>query len=243
MQKPVVAGWNKPTREYYEVPNARQSKPLSRTKIHGVCVLILAVVFGWQGCVMQGSVLYMTLVMYTLVDHYGVDTRAARRISQSRGFPKVLATSTVRGRRDLYDTLLRLNRPSSCTYRTLLLRLIPVCTDHRLALVCPSLRCCSRTFAVSDFSSVEEASMVRLIGCERSASLQSPEYESLDLRAAVVYCRESKLSNLQRKLLGIPVSPEDSNAPLRHRLTQPTQAKPAPQPIKSPLGAPNVSYC
>lgn len=168
MQKPVVAGWNKPTREYYEVPNTRQSKPLSRTKIHGACVLILAVVFGWQGCVMQGSVLYMTLVMYTLVDHYGVDTRAARRVSQSRGFPKVLATSTVRGRRDLYHSLSRLNRPSSCTYGTLLLRLIPVCTDHRLALVCPSLRCCSRTFAVFDFSSVEEASMVRLTGCERS---------------------------------------------------------------------------
>lgn len=47
MQKPVVAGWNKPTREYYDVPNARQSKPLSRIISHGACALILAVVLGW----------------------------------------------------------------------------------------------------------------------------------------------------------------------------------------------------
>ena len=46
---------------------------------------------------------------------------------------------------------------------------------------------------------------------------------------------------MQRKLLGIPVTPENADTPLRHRLTQPTQAKPAPQPMKSPLGAPNVS--
>lgn len=54
-------------------------------------------------------------------------------------------------------------------------------------------------------------------------------------------CREAKLTNPQRKLLGIPVTVEDADAPHRHRLTQPTQAAPSPQPLKSPLGAPNVS--
>ena len=56
MQKPVVIGWNKPTREYYEVPQARQSKPLSRVKLYGAGVLILAIILGWQGYVRQMAV-------------------------------------------------------------------------------------------------------------------------------------------------------------------------------------------
>lgn len=60
MQKPVVTGWNKPTREYYEVPKARQSKPLSRVKLYGAGV-ILAIIFGWQGYVGQMAV-FMPIV-------------------------------------------------------------------------------------------------------------------------------------------------------------------------------------
>lgn len=56
MQKPVVTGWNKPTREYYEVPKARQSKPLSRVKLYGAGVLILAITLSWQGYVRQMAV-------------------------------------------------------------------------------------------------------------------------------------------------------------------------------------------
>ena len=53
MQKPVVIGWNKPTNEYYEVPKARQRKPLSRSTLYGACVITLALLCGWQEYVTQ----------------------------------------------------------------------------------------------------------------------------------------------------------------------------------------------
>ena len=74
------------------------------------------------------------------------------------------------------------------------------------------------------------------VNCWRVWLLLAPT----NLTLTLVFCREGKLSNLQRGLLGIPVTAEDANVPLRHRLTQPTEVKPAPQPIKSPLGAPSV---
>ncbi|DBA96783.1 TPA: hypothetical protein ACH3X3_012952 [Trebouxia sp. C0006] len=52
---------------------------------------------------------------------------------------------------------------------------------------------------------------------------------------------EATKTNAQRKLLGIPITAEDAEVPQQHRLTQPTQAAPAPQQLKSPLGAPNRS--
>ena len=104
---------------------------------------------------------------------------------------------------------------------------------YRLAVVCPGLGCFNSNSAVSGCSSSPEASMVRPL------DQHMPLIRHLN--AIGVLCRESKLSNMQRKLLGIPITPENADTPLRHRLTQPTQAKPAPQPMKSPLGAPNVS--
>lgn len=60
------------------------------------------------------------------------------------------------------------------------------------------------------------------------------------LSQADAQCRESNLGNAQRKLLGLPLDHGPVQVPSRHRLTQPSAAKPAAQPAKSPLGAPNV---
>lgn len=122
-----------------------------------------------------------------------------------------------------------------CSARTQL-RLIPDFTHHRLALICPGLGCFNSNTAVSGLRSSQEASMVTLIVLFDSLCSEIP-----CLTGTGVTCRESKLSNMQRRLLGIAVTPEHADTPLRHRLTQPTQAQPAPQPMKSPLGAPNVS--
>ncbi|KAL3155456.1 hypothetical protein ABBQ38_011012 [Trebouxia sp. C0009 RCD-2024] len=144
MQKPVVAGWNNPTREYFDVPSARQSKYLSRIRSHGACGLILAVVL---------------------------------RLFPAGWTPTVLAVSTMQG---------WLLYALAWAVLTAILRYLVF------------------------------------------VALKKPAWES-------------KLSNMQRRLLGIAVTPEHADTPLRHRLTQPTQAQPAPQPMKSPLGAPNRS--
>lgn len=96
MQKAVVAGWNKPTNEYYDVPKARQRKPLSRSKLYGACVLILAVLFGLQGYGMRASALapFVCLVR----PHQKVDVSPPCRVFQSRWILDLLAIPTARGR-------------------------------------------------------------------------------------------------------------------------------------------------
>ena len=96
MQKPVVAGWNKPTHEYYDVPKARQRKSLSRSKLYGACVLMLAVLFGWQGYVIQAPALKPFVCL--AISQHEVDVGPPCRVSQSRWIFNLLAISTVRGR-------------------------------------------------------------------------------------------------------------------------------------------------